>query len=1233
MANTPYPLAGALVQPSYYAIYPFYPHDADPDDVHPNRYSIYYDGDTVNRIFSFVEEDLPTTYTVRALLPSANGGIAVGDIVKTGAVSIVFPTPPLNFPYFTVGTAGLSNDFPPGAYKVYLTGGSTDTRTFLAGPNNDVDMTYGPSYGVSQFVVLRTHPSAVDIRTLNSTYAFSNWKPNGFGRSDATVDAGGSGGGEADMILRNALSMGVGRTEMYGTAPDVNGPNFKINPSAAGWDETNAHLYFSGVVKDYWLNPTNPEWADTIRSRTCWMNYVFYFTAYDAVQVGNDGSQASFLTFANIYPKTPSIDATKLFVKVYPSSGGATIEVYYPDSSTLVESHSGIPLFNTSNTGVSDSINGSSNYIRAYNGGGTTPITMTTPVVIGNNNRTQLITLVQSVGPLGCTRFEGPENEPGTSEETAHQFWLMQAAVAASGVLGVKAMGAAPVSFNRDWSEYFGYLTGTAGLTKDDFGLSFHDYNTITGGNFQQGRTTFEEFLVQVRAFGLEGIEMWQTEANFSASNASDIGTAVYVPNHQADGIRHVLLWEQYGIPRENNPHWYDVEHSFWSRPWFITAQGQTCQPLGVLYSVLGQETFRKAHHHRVDFGSVVANYMFCGSLYGDPVTGSTMVLCCASYMPNSTVTLKINGTTSAITYVDGVGITATATPDGSGHITVPVSYIPTYIRLPAGVTASVYSVRDHGNNPNPSVSSCYLSTSLGGSPAPQIAVGAFMDSYTGSPNGPGVVQSASDPPDTAEIKFSQNFAVDRLVVFCAPLWQKMCGLINYTVDTWNGSTWTTNTTVTKSIPASFRFGDGGMYGTVIEQLNDGQWIEDIVLAGGPITCQGIRISVASANDLTFGGARDALADSVLNSWGASTDTPRITLQRMEVISGTAFAAPSGYAATVLADSPVAYWKFNEDSSATKFVSQVNSPALDSTVISNITPGSGDNVVPSTGDSSALIENTSAYIEIPNNAARNVGDTFTLEAWIKVTNGSQFFTGPEHKLFDNAATAGGSYRLRVGGSGKTFTLYRTSFGVDSQICRGTALVTNINTPYHLVATKSGGTTKLYINGQDVSGSVTDFTCSDNGSTLRFSDVSQRGFFELSHAAIYPTALTAAQVEAHYLAGVSTNAPTSVHPPFVEGSPVTGGQLQCSMNTTQDWQNSPTKYIYQWQQSDDGVSNWSNVIGKTNSDLLPMNSLLGKFLRCDVIGSNAIGSGEAQSDVVGPVIAGGVTTGSLTGYWS
>lgn len=154
---------------------------------------------------------------------------------------------------------------------------------------------------------------------------------------------------------------------------------------------------------------------------------------------------------------------------------------------------------------------------------------------------------------------------------------------------------------------------------------------------------------------------------------------------------------------------------------------------------------------------------------------------------------------------------------------------------------------------------------------------------------------------------------------------------------------------------------------------------------------------------------------------------------------------------------------------------------------------------------------TNQFIERAHNATLNVGDVFTYEAWIKRKENSRqdvilYKESATNKSAKLAITTGNKVQLRIPGV-KT-------------IVESTNEVKADGLWHHIVVTKNGATVKVYVDNVDVTGSVTNETCNNNEGVLTIaSETTTEEFLNgsLDAVAIYATALSAARVEAHYLA--------------------------------------------------------------------------------------------------------------------
>ena len=209
--------------------------------------------------------------------------------------------------------------------------------------------------------------------------------------------------------------------------------------------------------------------------------------------------------------------------------------------------------------------------------------------------------------------------------------------------------------------------------------LSFHDYNTCVNGDINEGRNSIEYFFSKLEEAGVDTAttEMWQTEATHAKT--SDLFAVAHFRRARFSGDQDDAV----GAVRDA-----DGEEPVVVRPVARLLVGirrswlpeeptrRFCHP--DLMRTLAEEIHGKLYHHRVDFGSVSANQIFLGNVYGSANTGSVVALVATSPLDLGTVTLQVVGTTNALVTVDAFGNESTVA-QSSGRVTVDVGDVLTY--------------------------------------------------------------------------------------------------------------------------------------------------------------------------------------------------------------------------------------------------------------------------------------------------------------------------------------------------------------------------------------------------------------------------------------------------------------------------------------------------------------------------------------------------------------------------
>jgi hypothetical protein len=233
--------------------------------------------------------------------------------------------------------------------------------------------------------------------------------------------------------------------------------------------------------------------------------------------------------------------------------------------------------------------------------------------------------------------------------------------------------------------------------------------------------------------------------------------------------------------------------------------------------------------------------------------------------------------------------------------------------------------------------------------------------------------------------------------------------------------------------------------------------------------------------------------------------------------SGVILAEPLSYSEEVLADSPVAYWKLDEESGSfinsaggqngTEYGSGANMPTR------RISGPAG----PGVGFGGYTYTNA---IAIPHDSALNVITGLTIEAWVYT---GELTTQSGH-IFEK--TSGGSvnsqYSLFLQNNGNT--MFRTVSGSahDFAVTTPTRIK---NEWFHIAATWDGSVKRIYYNGSllGTSGSVTSITTGTGPSSIgAYTTGGVPASFwlngSISHVAVYDYALSQAQIASHVNAG-------------------------------------------------------------------------------------------------------------------
>jgi beta-glucanase (GH16 family) len=207
----------------------------------------------------------------------------------------------------------------------------------------------------------------------------------------------------------------------------------------------------------------------------------------------------------------------------------------------------------------------------------------------------------------------------------------------------------------------------------------------------------------------------------------------------------------------------------------------------------------------------------------------------------------------------------------------------------------------------------------------------------------------------------------------------------------------------------------------------------------------------------------------------------------------------------------VSYWRFEETAGTTAADAKSTNPG---SYRNGVLLGQPSGLPSDAGGKSIKLDGVNDYVYVPDRASLDTGDVFTLEAWVRRTSTST----ARQTIF---AKGSRSYLLHF--DSNRLKLARAGSG---DVASATVTTTDTAGFHHVVATKSGPTVKLYIDGVDRTGTVTNRTISNTSTALNIGrDTDGRRYFPgyVDEAAVYNRALTAAEVIKHYEAGIASGA--------------------------------------------------------------------------------------------------------------
>lgn len=251
----------------------------------------------------------------------------------------------------------------------------------------------------------------------------------------------------------------------------------------------------------------------------------------------------------------------------------------------------------------------------------------------------------------------------------------------------------------------------------------------------------------------------------------------------------------------------------------------------------------------------------------------------------------------------------------------------------------------------------------------------------------------------------------------------------------------------------------------------------------------------------------------------AISNTVLVLFESLGIVDSAATASSAtGYQATILADTPIAYYRLNnlegtvvDDYSGNAFAGTTHaSPTLGVTTLLTDAADAGDKAM-------TFAVASSQYISLPTTLIpTGSGHAWSIEGWCEVTSLPAATWSTIAAMGSRSLQQMGGIFINNNAGVHKFALSTFSGDIFSS---GTVSTSTI---YHVVGTYDGTSTRLYVNGSLVAG-PTNFTVSLGTGFAQISsdNPTPADFFDgtIDEVAFYNYALSSTQVSAHHAAGI------------------------------------------------------------------------------------------------------------------
>jgi hypothetical protein len=440
----------------------------------------------------------------------------------------------------------------------------------------------------------------------------------------------------------------------------------------------------------------------------------------------------------------------------------------------------------------------------------------------------------------------------------------------------LKVLGPGTVSINpqlRPWLEEF-FRAGGARYV-DAF--SFHAYNCVNGDVYL-ARTSLDSLQAILNEHRVARAEKWQTEQGYFAAVYGS-----YQPRLQGRWTMvQMMVYEQYGIPKEHNHLLYDRSHGFWDFPTWWENDDGSLNPAAALMRVWSEELFGKHFVRALHFGPL-GDKLYIGSLFeGD---GKRVAAFQSVGSTDGKVELRVEGG-DRLHLVSAFGVEEDL-PVKDGVAVLPVPELPVYVELAEGQRIAVIH-QDAGLNLALADGVTAASSGSAGHPADKpetppekrinndigkIINGKFENWYWRQQKDDHPwMSNLTEFPGWVEIRLPKPTTVARVIVYAAPPWQWQGSLLKYDLQCEQDGRWVTLDKVDE--PAKVFKVFTPVTRTSVDSFYSDRWIFQHEFK--PVTTTKIRLLV---HDATWGGG----AMKEVGEAGGQTGFHQIVLREIEL--------------------------------------------------------------------------------------------------------------------------------------------------------------------------------------------------------------------------------------------------------------------------------------------------------------------------------------------------------------